>query len=191
MLSWSAVLLHMSLLVHHLETPPSHKCAAWLLALALFESSLAPYLKCLKSAESGISHRLLDVALYFRHAQKRPTKLLSVVSDPWPADVRRIKYLKIPAGMLACVLFRRPGFHPPVAELARHNSATKALSHSNSCDEFKWAEVKVVVASLVQTGIGAHIALECHRERLELTLYSHSESFIIPLELCGFFFLPC
>lgn len=127
----------------------------------------------------------------FQTYTERPTKLLSVVSDPWPADVKWIKYLKIPANMLARVLFQCPGDHPPVAELARQNSATKALSHFNLCDESKWAEVKVVVASVVQTGIGADFALEYHWKRLQLTLYSHWESFIIPLELCGGFFQPC
>lgn len=68
----------MSLLAHHFETASCHKCALSLLALALFEISLATCLQYLKSADCGVERgfRLsfkigfqpICQMLYIRHA---------------------------------------------------------------------------------------------------------------------------
>lgn len=71
---------------------------------------------------------------------------------------------------------------PPVAGRARQDSSTKAFGCFGARDKMMRAEVKAVAALMLQTGIASHGAQECQQERLDLTLCSHPESFISPLQ---------
>ena len=160
-LSWSAVLLPMSLLAHHFETTSCHKCALSLLALVLIEISLATSLEYFKSADCGVCKTdssdhdtkyqpILYQALYFRHAQDIPkTPLCSVwtLTDWCGRCTISWNLSRHPDTQLP---FQCPGDCSPSVKVARQKRCHCYWSFKplwrNSSDYLKWVVKGAIVS---------------------------------------------